>query len=420
MVRRIRKTGGWYRKKHYAHFDLPMGYEAAVAKVTDPSFVSQKSFWPFLSYEDKKRRFRNVDGERVVDTKSRPIKYCSHLDGYIFAYYAYQLQAKYEKQIVDLGISDAVIGYRAGLGSNIDMAASAFADIAQRRCCTVICLDIKSFFDNIDHSILKRNLQTVLGEQRLTADWFAVFKAMTKYAYVEVEALAKHLKVAEDDLPRPVCSASDFRDSVRDSGLVKKNREKAHGIPQGSVISAVFSNIFMMGFDKAIRDRAVRRNAIYRRYSDDIMIICRPSDADGFQRWIHDELAKLGGKIKISHEKTEVSHFMKQDGVTQCDRPISYLGFTYDGERTLLRARTLSRYYRRITYATRHLVAAAKRRNNPKVYRRKLYRDFTHLGSSNFYIYAKRATKVLNDPAPKRQLRRHFQIVERKLTNRGR
>lgn len=136
--------------------------------------------------------------------------------------------------------------------------------------------------------------------------------------------------------------------------------------------------------------------------------------------FIVKEMNKLGGAIKISEEKTETSLFQRKGGIISCDRPITYLGFTFDGQRVTLKGRTLSRYYRRMSYATRRAAASAKNQGSQEVFKRTLYRDFTHLGTDNFYAYARRSAKILNDQSPKRQLRRHFRILHRKLNNGGR
>ena len=386
--------------------------------------MTSRSFWPFLGFEDRKRRFRSIDGKHAVDTKTRPIKYCSHQDGYVFAYYAHQLQAAYEKQLAGRKCAASVIGYRRGIGTNIHMAREAFREIAKRRKSAAICLDISSFFDNIDHKILKANLANVLGVQRLSDDWFAVFRTMVQYAWVDAEELRERLQVDAANPPRPLCSAGDFRQKVRgDDGkfscLIKTNISP-HGIPQGSPISAVFSNIFMLGFDEAVDNYVRSMNGSYRRYSDDIMVICAPCRAKRVMKFIFKEISKLGGAIKISEEKTEIGLFERKQGVVTCNEPITYLGFTFDGRRVMLRGRTLSRYYRRMSYATRHAGACAKRDGSQDVFKRKLYRDFTHLGGDNFYSYAKRSSQGLNDTSPKRQLRRHFHILHRKLDNGGR
>lgn len=423
-MRKPPRQGGWYRRKSFAHFDLPLDFQVAEKRVKDPAYVCGRSFWPFIGYDDIKRRFRTISGLKYVDTKKRPIKYCSHQDGYIFAYYGAIAADRYEKYLASRPFEATVIGYRAGLGSNIDMARSVFEEIASRKRCVAICLDISSFFDNIDHLILKSNLQRVLGVARLSNDWFAIFKAMTKFAWVDATALADRLQFDRHSPPRPLCDAKTFREKVRGddpsySDLVQPHAA-SYGIPQGSPISATFSNIYMLDFDEAMHAYIKKCDGAYKRYSDDIVVVCRPNVERRIRKFIEREMAKLGGKLKIGEEKTEVSRFERGVGGLRCDVPVTYLGFTYDGRRVTLRGRTLSRYYRRMTYAARRAAAAARREGTRTVYMRSLYRDFSHLGRSNFYSYAERASEVFDDDAPKRQLRRHTTILKRKTRNGGR
>jgi hypothetical protein len=423
-MRKKPRLEGWYVRKYFPHFDQPLEFDVAKRKVEDEAWVASRPFWPFLGFEDRKRRFRTIDGERVADTKSRPIKYCSHVDGYVFAYYANQLQAAFERYIAGKGFAASIIGYRRGIGTNIDMARAAFAEVAKRRRAAAICLDISSFFDNIDHRLLKNNIELVLGVARLNDAWFRVYRAMTQYAWVDAEQLQERLEIDPANPPRPLCSSADFRRKVRGDGgeferLVTTNSEQ-HGIPQGSPISAVFSNVFMLGFDEAVHSYVSKLGGSYRRYSDDIMIICAPRFRDRVIRFVRRELENLGDEIRLSEEKTEISIFERRRDGPECDRPITYLGFTFDGRRVLLRGRTLSRYYRRMSYAARHAACKARAEKGASVYKRKLYREFTHLGSDNFYSYAKRAAKVLSDQTPKAQLRRHFGVLHRKVGNEGR
>lgn len=423
-MKKMPRREGWYVRKYFPHFDQPLEFEAAKRKVEDEAWVASRPYWPFLGFEDRKRRFRTIEGKRIVDTKSRPIKYCSHVDGYVFAYYANRLQAAYEEHIAPTAFAASVIGYRRGIGTNIHMAHAAFVEVARRRRAAVICLDISSFFDNIEHGLLKRNIELVLGAGRLSPAWFSVFRSMTRYAWVDAEQVRERLGIDSANPPRPLCSAADFRRKVRGDGgefkrLIATNEER-YGIPQGSPISAVFSNVFMLGFDEAVHAYVSNIGGSYRRYSDDIMIICAPRFQDRVIKYVRREIGKLGGKIKLSEEKTEISIFERRRNVSSCDRPVTYLGFTFDGRRVFLRGRTLSRYYRRMSYATRHAASKARDGGGTSVFKRKLYREFSHLGTDNFYSYAKRSSRVLSDPTPKLQLRRHFGILHRKLNNHGR
>ena len=89
--------------------------------------------------------------------KNRPIKYSSHIDSYIFAYYRELLSEKYESILQNRKLSDSVIAYRKipsvlkeGTGKcNIDFAFEAFMEIQKRKDCAAITLDIESFFESL-------------------------------------------------------------------------------------------------------------------------------------------------------------------------------------------------------------------------------------------------------------------------------
>ncbi len=422
--RKVRQDG-WYIKKSFPHFDLPLNFEEAKTIVTDPIYVSHKSFWPFIGFVDQKRKFKKIDGEVTIKLKERPLRYCSHHDGYVHSYYAAQLTAKYEARIKAEKIDNVVIGYRQNVGTNVHMAKAAFDEIRRRGDCVVIALDIESFFDSIDHRILKANLQSVLGVPRLTTDWFKIFRSMTEYSWVEIASLAQRLDFDVREPPRPLCSAPEFRKIVRgDDGVlpsVVQTNAKNYGIPQGSPISAVFSNVYMLCFDQACVKHFDVIDVFFRRYSDDIIAICNASQQAAVINFITNEISNLGPSMKVSAEKTETSSFsFSLDWALSCDRPITYLGLTFDGARTLLRGRTVSRYYRRMTYAARHTAKTAARAKSKKIFMRKLYSDLSHLGKQNFYSYAKSAAATLGDNAPVRQLRRHVKILRRKVTTLGR
>ena len=51
----------------------------------------------------------------------------------------------------------------------------------------------------------------------------------------------------------------------------KKLRKK--GIPQGAPISSALANIYMLDFDLKVKN-FVGENGIYRRYSDDMVVVC--------------------------------------------------------------------------------------------------------------------------------------------------
>lgn len=409
------KIDGWYQQRSFPHFDLPLDYQSARKVVSDPTRVVAHPFRPFIGYVEKVRRFRPNLPENF-DVKERPIKYCSHWDGYIHSYYAKSLSRAYEKFVDDAGLSENVIGYRSGLGSNIDFANDVFSEIRSRKFCVAIAFDIKAFFDSIDHEALQFHMMKVLGFTRLPEDWFKVFRSMTTYSWVDVEDIERHLSIKRQKFTRPICSAVEFRKLREDdASFVKNNKKEVFGIPQGSPLSAVMSNVFMIGFDEAAAAYFESIGAYFRRYSDDIIVVCDCLQEAAVMSFVEAKIHALGSAIEISKEKTEIAHFDSDlSGKITCDRPLTYLGFTFDGSRILLRDRTLSRYYRRMTYAGRRAANAAKRLGSKVVYKRKLISQFTHLGPSNFYTYAKRASVKFMDNSPKRQLRKHFRNLMKK------
>ena len=424
MPRLISKIDGWYKKKSYSHFDISQPYNEALLIVSDPDRVSRHSFFPFIGYIDKKRRFRREKDpsgllsrkarKTVVSIKERELKYCSHVDGYIHSYYANIATNLYEKYLEKSGFSSSILGYRRGIGTNIHMANSAFQEISAKGNCSVIALDIKKFFDSIDHFVLKKNLQIILNIDRLNPDWFAVYKSMTKFSSVELEKAINTLGINAKKLPKPLCSIADFDQKIRKQKLIETNKNR-WGIPQGSPISAVFSNIYMIEFDKKIFEYTRSIDASYRRYSDDILIVCPTDERDNVINFIKSTISVLGTSLSISDEKTEISDFSVSNGVQTANKPIGYLGFTFNGKNAQLRHGTISRYYRRMTYSARSAVNTANKNKASRVFARKLLKDFSHLGKANLYTYVRRASEILKDDYPKRQLRRHMIVLKRKI-----
>jgi RNA-directed DNA polymerase len=423
------KLEGWFRPRGYSHFDHPLSFEAASKLAANPLNVESHSFLPLISFTDVKRQFRTDNSDqtiprklrpKIVKSKKRDLRYASHHDSAIFAYYAHRLQTYYETLLKNEGLDGCVIGYRSGLGSNIDLAASAFADIAQRGKVTALCFDIENFFPSISHSVLKSSLLQILSVYQLSGDWYAVFKNACRYAHVELKALGQLEGFDPEKPPFPlVGDIPAAMKRCRSAQIVHRNQLN-RDVPQGTPISAVFANASMLEFDRFLQNWAKSIGGSYRRYSDDIMLLVSPEFSTEAQTVIGDQATLIG--LSINTGKTEISHFSVIGGVQISDAPITYLGFTFDGKNVGLRSRTLSRYYRRMTYATRRTVRTAGKAGQQAAdaFKRGLFRDFTHLGRRNFYSYAKRADNKFVGSIVKKQLRRHFQILLRKLKNRGR
>lgn len=117
----------------------------------------------------------------------------------------------------------------------------------------------------------------LLDENRLPKDHYQIFKSLTNYAYVNKEELYKELNLSLNSrtLHRcmdRLCEIQTFRDQVRQKKLIKRNL-KSKGIPQGSPISGMLSNIYMMNFDKNISYIIKDKGGQYFRYCDDMIFI---------------------------------------------------------------------------------------------------------------------------------------------------
>lgn len=428
--RKPRKQEGWYAKKGYPHFDMPLSLDKARELVTCPETVSKHQFLPFLSYEKKVRRYRGKDKRSL---KSRPIKYASHRDGYIYAYYSKLLSERYEQKLRDNKLTECVIAYRAGMGSNITFARLAFDEIKRRGNCVAIALDISGFFDNIDHANLKKEWSDLLGVKKLPVDHYAVFKSLTRWSEVNRDECYERMSVTDKTVTRPICKDyKEYRERIKGRGssipsLVHSNKRddgtwKDYGIPQGSPASALLSNIYMQPFDKVMMEVSAQTGGYYRRYCDDILWICDAHHVNDVLSAVDAALKERGKKLERKEDKTEISKFsMSPKGILFADNPFQYLGFEFDGHRRLIRSQTLSRYWRRVVYAVRATRRDAKKsaqyKYEPRAFRKKLNKQLTHLGKGNFIrSYAYRAQNEMGGGSSiKKQLAGHYERIKREF-----
>jgi len=188
--------------KQYPHFDAPLSVAEIERLVTDPTRVTQNSFFPLMLFREQWQPYRSIDPVKP-EKKTRKIRYASRRDAYIFLHYRNILAEYYEKIAKDRGIADHVIAYRRiprdpperGGKSNIEFArdASNFIDTLQD--CVAIAFDIEKFFENMDHSMIKEKWKILLNVSELPPDHYAVFKNITKYHYVEQHEVYRRLGI---------------------------------------------------------------------------------------------------------------------------------------------------------------------------------------------------------------------------------
>lgn len=466
------------KKKSYRHlddvFDFEKSSELIRKMVADPTLksVGSHSFLPLLKILTKTPRYRYDDRNHIggLETKIRPISFAGHFDAYLYGYYAFALNEKYQAYIKANGFENCVLAYRSDLDGdcNIQFAAKAFGYVdemvGKHGKCTAIALDIKGYFDTIDHRMLNKNWCKVLGMDELPIDQYRIFRSLTAYDYINKASLLKHFNIplAKEDayknlltlVPNHLNGAS-FRnkfDLLREKKLIVRNSNNnvplEKGIPQGSPLSSVLSNIFLIDFDKWLTGLGKLIDFKYLRYCDDLLIICQSKNADYLLEKVMEEIDE-GYNLKIQAKKSEVIEFRKNSrghvrafdvkdpsirrttGANEQKyyKNLQYLGFEYNGQQIYLRPGSLSRYFRKAKgrILKTMMMVYGKRSKSDKIYKRQILELYSHFGSRNFITYAHNASKAsyrnsagkvrqgLNSPSIKRQLAGHFSFLTREI-----
>lgn len=339
----------------------------------------------------------------------RPIRYACRADSYIFSRYRHKLVKLYENKLSKSGLSDCVLAYRrvpvSKIGgknkSNIDFAKDAFDYISDLGNCIVVTADIKSYFDNIDHSKLKRIWCELLGTTRLPDDHYNVFRNVTSYRYMDYVEVCRQLGffgqktenregflIGRKQMPIKLADNNKLKElfSARDSrgGRLLKFNNFTRGIPQGSPISDVLANMYLLDFDARCQEFANDLAGKYFRYSDDIlMVFPTPSEHthSSVENYLRQEIELEGSHLTIQDRKFASLQY-KTDGNRQHATPLSplnavtdkgnprfkmangleYLGFRYDGHKIFVKNSTISNLYRKISKSA--LAEAMKHRKN--------------------------------------------------------
>jgi len=406
------------RTRAYIHFDLPLTKNACEKLVTDPASVSRHAFYPFLRHDLVRYRIRRLGfGRLQKKLKVREIRYASHADAAIYSYYNFVLAELYEKELCAADVGDVAIAFRALAKSNVDFAKEAFDWVDANRPCTALGFDVQDFFGSLNHAILKSRWASLLGSRNLADDHYAVYRSLTKHASVELIFARKRLGISRQELGRRkrICEPADFR-KLRDDGFVAVNRG-AKGIPQGSPISALLSNVYMLPFDVYVKNEILAHGGFYRRYCDDILIVVKDHLVDAVKAMVAEQLALL--MLTMQPSKTLECKF----GLESSDKPLQYLGLTYDGGKISLRSSGVARYYKKMRSGVKlHTNAKVLDGSTPIVEQRRkhLLQQYTEHAPKkhrSYFSYVKMAEQKAASRAIRRQLRLHIKRFN-KLTNR--
>ena len=426
-----------YKMKGYFHFDEPVYIQHMKSHLQNRDWISSYAFLPFIHFEIIFKRYgtKLEDGEKIEDEKVRKIFYAAHKDQYIYKYYGDLLNLSYNEYAENHGIDEEAIAYRNNKGkNNIEFTFEVFDFLFKQQEALVISLDFTSFFDNINHSYLKQNMKEVLKVEELEEDWYQVFKNTTKYSYIDKNHVDELLK---DKYGIKKFNAHDSKLEITPKefrklkpGILEVNR-KPYGIPQGSGMSAVCSNVHLIHFDKELKAWAVQQGALYRRYSDDLILVipCNIENMNYLE--LKNQVLDIVGKYKeygldVQDKKTEIRLY--QDGrikdEDKAPSTLDYLGFVTDGKVLRLREKSLFKYYTRAyrKAKTSKRISKATKRPGPK---RGLYDIYTHLGYNyknlgNFTTYAYKAHKKMSQLKTRslirQQIKRHWNRIHKRMS----
>jgi len=447
MIPPFKDKPTWLKSRGYLHvtpkLDILKDYHEIYYKVTEENQVQNHGFFPLIHSVIKERKYKkhpnvpnqrghvlNIDGKSESSAKLRPLHYSTHIDSIIFGYYASEIYDRYNSELLkDEKLSECVTAYRKipidddkdiTVGkSTIHFANEAFNAIRERGKdgCVVLMFDIKSFFSELNHEKLKEAWCRLFGINRLNKAQFNVFKAVTDFRYILKDDLRlksnnKRKRAGFDERKlakiRKSLGTESFFESIKEFKNAISNKEikvyknpfykngKIVGIPQGLPISAVLANLYLLDFDKAVLENIViGKKGFYRRYSDDILIICKPEEASHVEEFVMKEITK--SFLKISPTKTEKFLFQNEQITPKINRltsfllkgdqkikgrALTYLGFEFNGHKTLIKSSNLAKFYRRMIYLVKRKAKLANKLtedgllSKPVIFRGRLIRRY--------------------------------------------
>jgi RNA-directed DNA polymerase len=189
----------------------------------------------------------------------------------------------------------------------------------------------------------------------------------------------------------------------------------------------------------------------YRRYCDDILIICKPKDAETITKMVTQEVAKYS--LTIQSKKADIITFRKNSKAKcrafnqkalskmklslsskneeQFYKNLQYLGFEFNGQNIYIRPGSLSRYFRKMKarVVKTVLMAYSGKSHIPRIKRKQIMDKYSHFGARNFISYALNASKKeytnsegklrqgMDSRSILKQLSSHVAIIEQEINN---
>lgn len=346
-------------KRPYAHFDYRTDIGHQRAYLLNPRNIARHGFYPFIHYKQKQVKYNKETDKK---DKMRDICYAAHIDRCIYQYYSFLLGKLYNQRAIQDDMAQVAVAYRTDLHkNNIDFAKRAIDFIRNSSPCYIMIGDFTGFFDNLDHKYLKYQWCSLLDKSYLSDDHYNIFKSITKYSTWELSDLLElnHLKNdcrgrKELNSHSRVLTNEEFK--ANRSHITQNPNE--FGIPQGSPISGLLANVYMLDVDKSVNDLVRSLNGLYMRYSDDFVIVI-PDIGPTSHKTLKDIAALFNvDGLTLEPQKTQYFRFENQE-LINCGvqfgvpngtqkRFINFLGFTFDGKTVAVRTKTIGKYYSRM------------------------------------------------------------------------
>lgn len=199
---------------------------------------------------------------------------------------------------------DNSFGFRNG--RNCHQAVERLMHYAGQGYRYVVDVDIKGFFDNIPHNLIRESISARISDGNI-------------------------LKLIEKFL----------NSGVMEDGVIMPTTK---GTPQGGVISPLLSNIALDHLDWFME----KQGFIFVRYADDFVILCKTKpEAERALDLVRAFLKDM--KLEDSPEKTKIRHFSEG---------FDFLGFTIKSRSVQIRAKSMEKFkesIRRLTIRSHNL-----------------------------------------------------------------
>ncbi|MEY8441237.1 reverse transcriptase/maturase family protein [Lactobacillaceae bacterium 24-114] len=345
----------------YRHFDASLSNNVK-RKVIESilhseKYVAKYRHLPFIEFPIT---FNKYSRQKNRYKKERIISLPSHHDALLYKIYSKILSACYENFLKDKGLQKIPIAYRKN-HSNITGAKEAIDRISSQSS-WIIKGDFSNFFPSINHNVLIKNIKTVLRSVeggKLSSDWITVLRSLMNYRYITLKNIEK---VLGDKSKVGNSYVKDLKelDALIKNRELKVSKKQRVGIPQGTALSAVLANVYMIEFDEWVTNYLRTFDGFYRRYSDDFIIVIPANLVD-----IHDIntikekiIARSSRKLSlvIKKSKTDVYYFDNSPQINKgilrvnsrnnmlSKSELNYLGFSFDGKRVNLRPKTIYKF----------------------------------------------------------------------------